>query len=322
MKPLSPFALLCAMALCMVGCASSDAHMAVETDPTLNPLGVVEVAPEDAKSLLPADVEAERAILPVDTNDDVIFQIPPSVDSFGTERMVFGINPYANTARGGMDVRQLSAFNESVAAELRTLTRFGIREVSTVKPAEGITHLLDWRAEIVRVGDTLKCDVTVDVADVAKKVTVAQDAFSLTADTPQKGETIVPQLRALGKQVGVMIVSKLYKRFPYQGAIASTDETDLFVLEGGAFQGVYEGMQFLIYAETQDGLQVPLAYADAMPGSTRTNLKPWAFNEADSLAKTILGILDDEPEAYKTYNLHAIAVGNPLSPLQRRRLAQ
>ncbi len=321
MKALSSFALLCAVALCMVGCASSDAPTAVATDSTLNPLGVDEIAPEEAVSLLPVDIETERAVIPVEAeSEEPIFTMPASIEGFGGDRLVFGINPYANTARGRMDVRELSVFNESVAAELRTLTRFGIREVSTVKPAEGITHLLDWRASLVHVGDTLECDVTVNLADVAKKITVAQDTFSLNIAVPQKGAMIVPQLHALGRQVGVMIVKSLYARFPYQGPIVAADETDLFVLEGGRFQGVYEGMQFLIYAEVEGGVFVPLAYADAKPGSTRTNLTPWAFNKKDPLAKSIADNLDEDSEAFQTYNLRAICVGVTHSPLLRRRI--
>ena len=309
-------------AAALAGCAATEAPKAA-ADPTLNPLGVAEVTPDEAKSLVPPDLEAERAAIPGTAADGTPdFALPASAGENTGGRLVFGIDPYANVSRADLPVRELAAFNEAVAGELRALTRFGIREVFVAAPAAGTTHLLKWQAALTREGESIGCTLTVTLADVAGKVAVAQESLALRAGLPAADAPLAPTLRALGRQAGLRIVAALCARFPYQAAIVSSEGSARFGLEGGALQGVYEGMQFLVYAEAEGGLLVPLAYADAKPGTTRTDLSVWARNEGDPVARAILAALEDDPAASAAFALRAVCVGNPISPALRRRLAE
>ena len=313
---LTKLSVVCGLAALAVGCASTDPVVTTTPDPVLNPLGVPEVAPEDAESLIPPVIAEERATVANRT-----FAMPPNYDLGGEARVIVGTDPDACVTVSTEPVPVTAALNQAIRDELDRLSRTSIRETSLDKPGL-CTHLLKWTADLARTKEGYQCDVTIVIADTAAKTPVTQEAFVATVEVPATAQgTPVLALRRLGAQIALKIVATVAKVAPAAGKIAVCDDWDLLVMEGGSLQGIYEGQQMLVYAVI-DGAALPLAYADAKPGSTRTNLTPWKFNEGDALAKFVIDAIDDEPEAFTKYDLHAIAVGNPLSPLQRRRLAQ
>ena len=313
---LTKLSVVCGLAALAFGCASTDPVAVTAPDPILNPLGVPEVAPEDAESLLPADLAAERTAI-----EGQAFALPENYDLGGDARVVIGSDPDVCTTASTEPVSVTAALNQAIRSELKALAASSIRETSVEEPGL-CTHLLKWAANLTKVDTGYRCDVEVTISDVAAKTVVLQEAFSVSTAVPStaSGVPILP-LRRLGAQVALRIAACAAHMTPAAGKIAVCDDWDLLVMEGGTLQGIYEGQQMLVYAVI-DGAALPLAYADAKPGTTRTNLTPWKLNEEDPLAKTVIDALDDDPESFAKYGLRAIAVGEPLSPLQRRRLAQ
>lgn len=313
---LTKLSVVCGLAALAFGCASTDPVVATAPDPVLNPLGVPEVAPEDAESLIPADVAEERAAVA-----EHPFAMPENYDLGGDARVVIGSDPDACTTASTEPVFVTAALNQAIRDELTALTASIIREVPLDEPGL-CTHLLKWSADLAKVEAGYRCDVKVAISDIAAKTVVLQEAFSVaTSVSPSASGAPILPLRRLGAQVALRIAACAARMTPAAGKITVCDDWDLLVMEGGSLQGIYEGQQMLVYAVI-DGVALPLAYADAKPGTTRTNLTPWKLNEEDPLAKTVIDAIDDDPETFAKYGLRAIAVGEPLSPLQRRRLAQ
>ena len=239
-----------------------------------------------------------------------------------------------------------AALNAGIRATLGKLTRFEVREVSADKPDPACTHTAKWTAAIRgeakptddprRRDLVLTCDLRLTFADARSKTQAGSYTFTESVSLPQtlgadgtvasgadlanQGTLTVP-LRQLGSKLGVRIAQALSESAPCGGDILACDDVDEMTMEGGSFQGVYDGLQMLVYA-TIDGLPLPLGYADAKPGSTRTNLTLWKLNEADPMAQAVLDALDDDPDAFAKYKLRAIAVGDPLPPIWRRQVAQ
>lgn len=329
-----------AASLLFLGCASAPAPTKV--DPVLNPKGLPEIAPEDAEPLIPPQIEAERAAIA-----DRPFALPANFAEGEWERMVVAINPYDNVADSEtVRTAQLAALNAGIRATLGKLTRFEVREVSADKPDPACTHTAKWTAAIRgeakptddprRRDLVLTCDLRLTFSDARSKTQAGSHTFTESVSLPQtlgadgtvasgadlanQGTLTVP-LRQLGSKLGVRIAQALSESAPCGGDILACDDVDEMTMEGGSFQGVYDGLQMLVYA-TIDGLPLPLGYADAKPGSTRTNLTLWKLNEADPMAQAVLDALDDDPDAFAKYKLRAIAVGDPLPPIWRRQVAQ
>lgn len=298
------------------GCASTGDD--VRIDPILNPTGVLEVAPEDAESLIPPVIAEERASIEARP-----FAMPDNYDIGGDSRVILGMDPYDCVTTTEESFSLASALNDGIREELGRLTQAGVREARVYDPGV-CTHLLSWKATLKKGdGDVYACTVNVTLADVNAKVKMLEKTFTATTTVTAEGPAnLIMPIRRLGANVALQIVAELAKMAPNGGKILDFSGMDeRLVMEGGSLQGIYEGQQMLVYAVI-DGVALPLAYADAKPGTTRTNLTPWKFNDSDPLAKTVIDAIDDDPETFAKYGLRAIAVGEPLSPLQRRRLAQ
>lgn len=313
---LTKLSVVCGLAALAFGCASTDPIAATAPDPILNPLGVPEVAPENAESLLPADLAAERTAV-----ESRAFAMPANYDLGGADRTVLGTDPDACVTTSAGPVEETAVLNNAIRSELERLTVSSIREISMDNPGL-CTHVMEWKADLAKAQEGYACNVNVALYDVSAKTAVSKEAFTAKVTVPAAANGVpVQALRRLGTQVALKIADIAIGTLPFSGKVIACEDLDLLVMEGGSLQGIYEGQQMLIYAVI-DGAALPLAYADAKPGTTRTNLTPWKLNEADALAKTVLEALDDDPEAFTKYGLRAIAVGEALSPLQRRRLAQ
>ncbi len=92
------------------------------------------------------------------------------------------------------------------------------------------------------------------------------------------------------------IAEDLGRQFPVGGKIIGALGTDIMTMDQGANQGVEKGMQMVIFAR-YDGVDVPLANAEAAPSMDKSQLEVWRF--ADSkYAKTILTEIAGNPKKW------------------------
>ena len=302
----------------LVGCASTAPEVA--SDPVLNPTGVPEVAPEDAESLIPPIVEAERKAI-----ENRPFALPATFALGDWERMVVGVNPFNNvTISKSMDAARLRVLNDTVREELGKLKRFELREYSGEETGV-CTHVATWKTN-VEVAPTAKgrlalvCTVDFRLTNAKTRLVAEEVTFSVqtVAEDPQ---SLTAPLKHVGALVAVRLAQTLAATAPCGGKILACEDAETMTMEGGSLQGIYEGQQMLVYAVV-DGVALPLAYADAKPGTTRTNLTLWKFNDAEPLAKAVLDALRDDADNYAKYGLNALAVGDPLPPVWRYKAKQ
>ena len=307
------------MALAMlVGCASTVPEAA--PDPILNPMGVPEVAPEDAESLIPPIVEAERQALA-----NRPFALPETFALGDWERMVVGVNPYRiTTASKDATLAQLRLLDDTIRAELAKLKRFDLREY-TGDDTGTCTHTAVWRTSLTLepgAKGALTLNGTVDFRLTNAKTRLGVEELSFAVRTVAKDpKDLTAAIKRVGALVAVRLAQTLAATAPCGGKILACEDAETMTMEGGSLQGIYEGQQMLVYAVV-DGVALPLAYADAKPGTTRTNLTLWKFNDAEPLAKAVLDALRDDADNHAKYGLNALAVGDPLPPVWRYKAKQ
>lgn len=312
MRGLAGLGGLLALAL-TVGCASTAPE--ASPDPILNPMGVPEVAPEDAESLIPPVIEAERQAV-----EGRPFAFPEAFAPGGWERMVVGVNPYrVTTASKDATPAQLRLLDDTIRGELARLKRFELREYSGDDPGP-CTHTAAWETSLsvrpaAKGALALVCAVEFRLTNAKTRLVAEEADFSVqtVADDPKD---LMAALRRAGALVAVRLAQTLAATAPCGGKILACEDAEAMTMEGGTLQGVYEGQQMLVYALV-DGVPLPLAYADAKPGTTRTNLTLWKFNDAEPLAKAVLDALRDDAGNHEKYCLAAVAVGDPLPPIWR-----
>ena len=141
---LTKLCVVCGLAALAFGCASTDPVAVPAPDPVLNPLGVPEVAPEEAESLLPADVAEERAAIA-----ERPFAMPENYDLGGADRVVLGTDPDACVTTSAGPVEETAVLNNAIRAELERLTASSIREISMDNPGL-CSHVLEWKADLAK----------------------------------------------------------------------------------------------------------------------------------------------------------------------------
>lgn len=112
-------------------------------------------------------------------------------------------------------------------------------------------------------------------------------------------------------------VNKFGNRFPVGGRIVNA-RAETMVMNAGRLEGVMDGQQVTVFV-SEDGLDTPLAYAEAVPSDHGTSqLKVYRWNEDSKDAQSYIRELKQDPRGFvKKYKdgakdgLFAVAYGLP-----------
>jgi len=72
-------------------------------------------------------------------------------------------------------------------------------------------------------------------------------------------------------------------------------------------------MQMVVYTRV-NGVDLPLAIAEAHPGRTTSNAVVWRWNREDPYAKRVVQDLRDDPGWLDTHQLWAVSAGMAVPP--------
>lgn len=279
-----------------------------------------------------------------------------SVDNF--KKMQLGVAFSVNSKDGKVKVDPaLSGRLQTEMAKLKRFTIFSMHNRNGVKAFERISDLdesvkLDAATDVKNINlvlnasMTISCDIhemyndkeyvyvadcdfscedlktrTVLFAEKARGVSGRKVRYSLTGQNyGTDTEEVAIQTAAL--RALAIVANKLGNTFPSGGritAISGSGET--MALSAGFNEGIGAKQQVAIFF-SEDGLDIPIAYAEAAPkndGTSMLNVYKWNLRNKD--ARAIVDEIRDSPRAFlKNYKgeekdgLYAVAFGMPVPP--------
>jgi len=110
----------------------------------------------------------------------------------------------------------------------------------------------------------------------------------------------------------LVLANKLGNTFPIGGRVTGI-LGDRLTLDKGFDSGIAGKTQMVVYTKVQ-GVDLPMAMAEAHPGAEATNLTVWRWNTDDPDAKRAIDALRQSPDWLGTHELWAVSAGMPLPP--------
>ena len=133
----------------------------------------------------------------------------------------------------------------------------------------------------------------------------------ITASSLSSSEIRAAYMTAALKAIA-NVVRKIGNYYPIGGRITGV-LGDRMTLDRGAEQGIGQGMQMVIYT-TVNGVDVPLAIAEAAPSDQTANLRVWRWNNDDPFAKTIIRQLKRNSEWISSNECFAVSLRLAVPP--------
>lgn len=115
-----------------------------------------------------------------------------------------------------------------------------------------------------------------------------------------------------------VVANKVGNLFPVGGAIAAVSQSgERLTLDRGYVDGIGKFHQVAVFARLgkTGKVAVPIALAEAMPGTRESNLHIYRWNDANEDAKVVVSEYRANPRAYLAkHKLYAVAYGMPVPP--------
>lgn len=109
-----------------------------------------------------------------------------------------------------------------------------------------------------------------------------------------------------------IIANKLGNYYPVGGRITGL-LGDRMTLDRGFEQGVGKDMQMVVYAPV-NGVDVPIAIAEASPADKSANLKVWRWNTEDQYARRIMAQMNEDLEWLQKHECYAVSLRMAVPP--------
>lgn len=158
---------------------------------------------------------------------------------------------------------------------------------------------------------------TVKFAEKAKGRTARKQVLSFSgrkmagySDKDEQQAITQAAMKALA-----VVANKLGNTYPVGGKItAIAGSGERMQLDKGFEDGIGKNQQCVIYVD-DGGIDIPLALAEAVPGTDNSNLQVYRWNKGDPDAKPLIRELLDSPRTFvKNYKVYAVGYGLPVPP--------
>ena len=115
-----------------------------------------------------------------------------------------------------------------------------------------------------------------------------------------------------------VVANKIGNMYPVGGSITAVSQSgERLTLDKGFLDGIGKYHQVAIFQRRgkNKGVAIPIALAEAMPGTRQSNLHIYKWNDSDEDGRIVVDAYRTNPKAYsKKNNLFAVAYGMPVPP--------
>lgn len=322
-----------AMAVVFVlsGCSSKSGKGSIQVDPKIHTVSKQELQ------------ESGVIALPMNYSEDHYRKIVLAVAFHDVGEEAGAISPEI--------VQTVSARLQTEMTKLRRFTVYSLHNRGGVRVLQNLSQIGEARIDVPEGQDLPEIDLVLSGAIVAtKEMQDRSDRTELIYEVDcdfsceelatrtvkfaekAKGRVIRTQFFSLsGKKLGgyreederqavyaaamkalVVLANKLGNTYPVGGRITGV-LGDRMTLDCGYEQGIGKANQMVVYTKMQ-GVDLPLALAEASPGGSTSTLLVYKWNDGDPYARDVIEALRADVNWHRNHPLYAVSAGMSVPP--------
>ena len=327
---LKGFAIM-AVIFVLSGCASKSDQGSIQVDPNIHTVSREELLDSDTITL-PMNYSEDhyrKLVLAVSFHDigeetggispEIVQTVSARLQTEMTKLKRFTI--YSLHNRGGVRVLQnLSQIGEANinVPEGQELPEIDLVLSGAIVATKEMQDRSDRTELIYEVDCDFSCEElatrTVKFAEKAKGRVIRTQFFSLSGKKlgGYREEDERQAIYAAAMKALIVLANKLGNTYPVGGRVTGV-LGDRMTLDCGYEHGISQANQMVVYAKIQ-GVDLPLALAEASPGSNTSSLLIYKWNNDDSYAKDVIESLRSDVNWHRNNLLYAVSAGMSVPP--------